>query len=283
MSGGRRAGRGVNDGVADVLPISGVRVTPRQLTGSDELYVLEHAGSAVATVVGLASRVCAADAQGSDGVANTGRAATAWPKLPAADVGALALLLRRAWLGDMIRTDSACVGPGCGERVDIAFGIGDYLGHRRPRTFRGASPAEGEPGWYVLAGAQTRFRLPTFADLLAVLDAADPQGALATRCVRPPQVPAAMARRIDRALAALAPVTAGEIGGACPVCDRELTLHFDPVTFVLAELRDDARFVYGEIAALAAATGWSERDLVAMPRARRTAYLRALARERVAI
>jgi hypothetical protein len=253
--------------VADVLPISGVPVVPRQLTGADELYVLEHPGPPVAALAGLASRVCAGDAQ--------------WSALPAAELGALALLLRRAWLGDAIRTDSSCLLPQCGERVDVAFTIEDYLGHRRPRPFRDAVPSADEPGWHVLVGTETRFRAPTVADLLAALQATDPQAALIAECVRPARVSAAAARRIDRALTALAPAAAGEISGSCPACGAELSLWFDPVTFILAELRDGARFVHSEITALAAATGWSERDLAAMPRERRVAYLRALTRERV--
>jgi hypothetical protein len=64
-----------------VLPVSGITLHIREATGADELIVLEPAGTPVATVLTLASRLA------------TGAAGQlpAWDELPAADVGAIAL------------------------------------------------------------------------------------------------------------------------------------------------------------------------------------------------
>jgi len=86
-----------------VLPVSGVTLQVREATGADELVVLESVGSPVATVVTLASRLMT-DSAGE---------IPAWDELPAADVGAIALTIRRAWLGETIITDASCPDPAC--------------------------------------------------------------------------------------------------------------------------------------------------------------------------
>jgi hypothetical protein len=86
-----------------VLPVSGLTLQVCEATGADELVVLEPAGSAVATVVTLADRLT------TDAAGRT----PAWAELPAADVGAIALTIRQAWLGERIRTDARCCNLAC--------------------------------------------------------------------------------------------------------------------------------------------------------------------------
>lgn len=233
----------------------------RETTGQDELIVLEPAGHPVTAAVRLAGRV-AVSAAGE---------AVAWDELPAADLDAIALVIRQAWLGDTIRTHGCCADPACRERMDIAFGISAYLGHHRPRPCRGVLPGR-RAGWFELAGGGALFRLPTIGDLQTAVGAPDAELCLRQRCVDPPVIPAAVARRISRAMCALAPSLGGPVTARCPACDGDVVLQFDPLTYTLAELRCAAGDLYEQVHLIASAFGWSERDILLMPRRRRARY-----------
>ena len=60
------------------------------------------------------------------------------------------------------------------------------------------------------------------------LDQADE---LARRCIEAPEVSRPLARRLDRALSALAPNLDALLGGSCPACGHEMTMRFDPLTY----------------------------------------------------
>ncbi|HMD91019.1 MAG TPA: hypothetical protein VKG80_00100 [Trebonia sp.] len=254
-----------------MLPVSGLTLRVREPTGADELVVLEPARSPVATVVTLADRV------------TTGAAGEtpAWAELPAADVGAIALTIRQAWLGERISTDTSCPGPACQERMDIEFTIPAYLAHHRPRRYSGVQAGQ-EAGWFELAGPAVSFRLPTIGDLQAAATSADPERCLRERCVRPAAVPAAVARRVSRAMTALAPSLTETITARCPACGGDDLLRFDPVAYPLAELRDAAGGLYEEVHLLASAFGWPEDTILALPRGRRIRYADLIRRQRAA-
>jgi len=254
-----------------VLPVSGVSLRVREATGADELVVLEPGRSPVATLVALASRIVTGSAGES----------LAWAELPAADVGAVALIIRQAWLGERISTDAHCPDPVCRERMDVAFSIPSYIAHHRPRRFSGLQAGH-QAGWFELSGSAVSFRLPTIDDLRVAVTSADPEQYLRERCVRPATLAAPVARRVSRAMTALAPSLTGAITARCPACGGSGTLHFDPVTYSLTELRDAAAGVYEEVHLLASAFCWSERAILALPRGRRARYAELIRRERVA-
>jgi hypothetical protein len=249
-----------------VLPVSGTAAAVREPTGADEVFVVETALAPLPALLELAGRVTSDD---------QGEALDA-ASLPATDLDAAALAIRRTWIGDTIRADTLCPAPGCGARIDVAFGIGDYLDHHRPRRPRGVTETP-DAGWFTLPRAQVRFRIPTVADLLAVSAASQPALALSGRCIEAPEVPRALARRLDHALAALAPRLDDLIGGACPACGEVVAMRFDPLGYVLAELRNAFSGVYLEVHALAAAYGWPEQAILALPRGRRRRYASAIA------
>jgi hypothetical protein len=237
---------------APVLPVSGITLHLHEPAGEDELLVLERSGPPVPTMVALAARLATrADGRAVD-----------WLGVPAVDLAAAALQVRAAWLGGTIRTEALCSAEGCGEPIDVSFGIAAYLEHHRPRPFRGAS--ESEAGWLALAGTDVSFRIPTVADVL--------DGALEC-CVRPTDLTAAEARRVDRALGALAPRLDGEVTGTCPVCGQTVDLHFEPIGYVLAELRDAAVGLFAEVHELALAYHWPEQEILALTRRRRRSYV----------
>ncbi len=252
-----------------MLPVSGVALAIREPTGEDELSVVETALAPLPAFLELSRRVARTVTGGS----------LDWTSLPATDLDAAALVIRRSWIGEMIRTDAMCPGPGCREPIDVSFGIGDYLQHHRPRRPRGVTAAPDE-GWFTLAGATVRFRIPTVADLLAVTPGDRPTETLSGRCVEAPEISRALARRLDRALSTLAPSLDDLLGGSCPACGHEVTVRFDPLAYTLAELRNAFSGIYLETHALAAAYGWPEEAILAIPRSRRRRYASIVADER---
>lgn len=251
------------------LPVSGVALALREPTGNDELFVVEHPHTPMATLLELACRV---------GMSTTGGPLD-WTALPATDLDAAALLIRRAWLGDTIHTDTTCPNAGCQERVDVSFGIADYIESHRPHRPRGVAQAP-EEGWFSLAGAATRFRIPTVADLLEVTSGGLPVQSLSVRCIDSPEMSSALARRLDRALARLAPRLDDLLGGSCPACGDQVAMRFDPLTYVLLELRSVFGGIYLETHALAAAYGWPEHEILGLSRSRRRRYASIIADER---
>ncbi|HWD08017.1 MAG TPA: hypothetical protein VHA57_02875 [Actinomycetota bacterium] len=231
----------------------------REPRGDDELFLLETPLAPAPALVALAERV----------VTVTGRPLD-WDELAAAQLGAVALGLRRAWIGDRILSEGRCPVPDCAARVDVSFSSASYLAHHRARQPRNV--AAGDGGWYQLAGTPVRFRIPSVADLLAAGDSAQPAAVLASRCLDPTELEPPAARAVNRALAALAPSMESLVGGNCPDCGAEVALRFDPVTYTLAELRDAFAGVYRETHALASAYGWPEETILRQPRSRRQRY-----------
>ena len=252
-----------------MLPVSGVALAMREPTGEDEIFVLETTLAPRPAFVELARRVACTSA---------GRPVD-WAGLPATDLDAAALMIRWSWIGGVIRTDASCPDPGCGDRIDVSFGIKDYLEHHRPRRPRSVAGMAGTD-WFTLTGATVRFRIPTVADLLAAAACDQPAEELASRCVDAPELSPALSRRLDRALSALAPNLDDLLGGSCPACGHQVTMRFDPLGYTLGELRQAFAGIHLEIHALAAAYGWAEDVILALPRSRRRRYASMVADER---
>lgn len=161
----------------------------------------------------------------------------------------------------------------------MSFGIAGYLEHHRPRRSRRVTK-EADEGWFSLDGAAVRFRIPAVADLLDATSEGVPAETLADRCIDTPEMSSALARRLDRALARLAPRLDDLIGGSCPACGHQVTMRFDPLAYTLAELRNAFSGIYLETHALAAAYGWPEQEILALPRSRRRRYASFIADER---
>ena len=254
-----------------MLPVSGVALAVREPTGEDELYVVETALAPLLALLELLRRVASTATGGP----------LDWGSFPAADLDAAALVIRRSWIGDAIRTDATCPGPGCRERIDVSFDIADYIEHHRPRRPRGVTEAPGG-GWFTLAGEAVRFRIPTVADLLAAASGDRPGEMLSGRCVEAPELSRPLARRLDRALNPLAPSLDDLLGGRCPACGHEVTMRFDPLAYTLTELRNAFSGIHLETHALASAYGWPEDAILALPRSRRRRYASIIADERLA-
>jgi hypothetical protein len=242
------------------LPVAGFSVELRLPTGADDIALLEAGSPTVAVAVTLLASVVDRD----DG------AAIDWPALAMTDIDALLLRLRRRVIGDRVSAEVLCAAPECGERADIVFSISEYLDHHPPRTRAGVTAVD-EP-WFRLDGPDVEFRLPTVSDQLAIAGVERPERALARRCIRPPEPGSAARRRAEAAMEAMAPSLASELAGTCPECGAAVTAFFDPLQFVLHELRRQAAAVYEQVWAIARLTHWPEADILALPAPRRARY-----------
>ena len=243
------------------LPISGHDVEVRLPAGADELMLLEHQGSEPEVAMALAARL-AVRATGEPLDSRT---------LTVTDLETVLLLIRRSVFGDLVHTDVRCPSTDCGARVDVDFGIRDYLAYHAARTPRGVAPAS-EDGWYQLQNRGVLFRLPSGIDQAEALRAPDPEAELARRCLRPAGIPARLRAQAQNAMAAMAPILSDAVKGRCPECGGAFDMYFDVQAFVLAELRGQAAFLYEEMHLLAGRYHWSEREILQIPSRRRAHY-----------
>jgi hypothetical protein len=251
------------------LPISGWQVTVRQPTGIEDLFLQESPGLDVAVALHLLNRL----------VQFPPVSTANWKQLSVPDYEALLLLLRRVTLGDMVRAETKCMAAGCGVTADVAFRIGDYLASQTPRMPRGVERLA-ESDTFRIAGGDAQFRLPNCGDLLALNTAQGGERELMRRCVISGEMPPRMRHRIDRAMESLGPRFSRTLQGQCPECGAKLNSFFDVEPFVLRELRDHAAAIFEDIHLLAYYYKWSESDIVALPRSRRTFYADALRGQR---
>jgi hypothetical protein len=261
------------------LPVSGLDVLFRQTTGAEDILLAEE------TTLDTRLALALVDALGqrADG------GPVPWETLPVTDLDAALLAIRRSFIGERVSSSIVC-NPvqaslskrpkngtasepmaGCKARIDIAFRIDDYLAHHAPVRPRGVSLAA-EPGWFHLDGVHATWRVPSCADQMAASGRPDAEQELARRCIRPATVPIRERRKLEAAMAKLAPSLYDYLGGCCPECAAPFRIAFDPQRYVLGEFRERAMFVYEEVHLIAARYRWSETEILALPRARRARY-----------
>ncbi|MEZ4727613.1 MAG: DUF6760 family protein [Caldilineaceae bacterium] len=212
----------------------------------------------------------------------------------------LMLKLREATFGDQVQATIHCPWSDCCKPVDIDFSLHDIVvteaAELAPTYALQLSDAAayrdetGKPHQHVV------FRLPTGADQehIAPLVLQDEQRAflcLLNRCIQSMDEapvanqecatwlsPTAQAE-IEQAMAQVSPQVDLTLSGLCPECGRAFTQPFDIQAFLLAELRTNRRQLYREVHYLAYHYHWSEREILALPRAKRRMYIEILADE----
>jgi hypothetical protein len=247
------------------LPVSGIDVALRRPGGEEHVLLCEATRGGMSLTVALLSRL----AEGGEDFC--------CGDLPVCDVELLLLELRRLMFGDVVRSTTCCPAERCGAAVDVTFRISDYVAHHAPR--RTAGVVVGGDGWMALENAPVQFRVPLASDQIAVGGRADAARLLVARCVRPAEPPARLLARVARALERLAPSLADSVCGTCPECRTEIEVYFDPQEFTFRELRAEASLIYEDIHLLASRYGWSEPEIMALPRARRMRYAELLHRD----
>jgi hypothetical protein len=259
--------------ISGILPVSGLAISLRPPTGFDDVYVLETQSDDIAVTIELANRLATPVGDKDGAFVSSGDAhAFDWSALTVTDLDVLILLIRKIVLGDKVRTDVVCPAPNCGRRVDFEMRVTEYVGHfagGRPRRVEEAQ----SPGWYRFTGTDAvTFRLPTGMDLISVGWLADADRAIAQRCIRPSNVPAAVLNRVQLAMQVLAPSLREDIQAVCSECGSVFTVAFNPQRFCLTELRYQAALVYEDVHLLARTYHWREDDILAMQQSRRARY-----------
>jgi hypothetical protein len=199
--------------------------------------------------------------------------------LPVGEVGARAVRCHLDAFGPRVDALTTCAG--CGTTLDVALSLtallpgpaasGGENGHGGPVPARTLS----------LAGGTVTVRPPTVRDLLAAAADRDPRGALVRRCAqRPGGSPVAEAdlgadglALVDEALEDLASLGLITVRSRCPDCGEQVVAVLDPAALLWQQVQGAAPALLREVATLAAAFGWDESAILALPAFRRHAYL----------
>jgi hypothetical protein len=183
------------------------------------------------------------------------------------------LLLAAAWRmasGPTIADSRTC--SACGARFDIDFDLDAVV--EQARAAMGSLPVE--DGVYVLPSG-VRFRLPTGEDERAVLGLPDDEAeaALLARCL------VAGDPRVDgpEVVAAMEQVGEGldvDLDAACAECGHPHRVRFQIQDYLLGAFTADWSGLVDDIHRLAIAYHWSLGEILALPRARRRAFVALL-------
>jgi hypothetical protein len=182
------------------------------------------------------------------------------------------LRLRVRLFGDRFDTVTTC--PSCGELIEATFDAGNL---RIDEPEVPASSTEVDD-WEVV------WRLPTSADLRAIADCPDVDAAragLVERTVldalgnsgeRDP-IPDWVLARVIEDMGRADPGAEMRFELVCPWCEHSWNALFDIAEFLWSEIDSAAQRLLEDVGTLAAAFGWSEREILAMGPARRDRYL----------
>jgi hypothetical protein len=191
------------------------------------------------------------------------------------------LLELREWaFGSAMTGTAAC--PACGAGLEL------------PVDVRQIAPGVGAPapnGTVAVGDHEIHYRLPDSRDLHDAALAGTIEGARAVlleRCVvsalcgRDPvstgELPDEVVERVEAQMADAGGACDVQLALACPDCRHEWQADFDAGVFLWGEIDQWARRMLVDVAALAAAYGWTEFEVLALGPARREAYLELAAR-----
>jgi len=188
------------------------------------------------------------------------------------------LRLREDLFGQRLDNMAEC--PDCGERVEWENRTQDFLAAAEP-------PAPATESFELQTGGCTlHFRLPTSLDIMAVIDEGGGNNAeltLLSRCVlearqaeRPcdfDDIPQEALQALGSRLGALDPLADLRMELSCPACDHEWVVAFDIAGFLCEEIDHWAGRMLRTVSELAAAFGWSEREILQISPLRRQLYL----------
>ncbi len=172
-------------------------------------------------------------------------------ELPLAERDRRLLAVRAETFGTEMEARATC--PGCGAELELTLDARRLAGS--------LAPDDGGP-----------CRPLTSRDLAAAVAAEDAAATLRARIAGPDLDPDAAAAA-DRAIADAAARAELATRLTCADCAAEWTETLDVPAFVWAEVEAAAVGILSDVADLAAAYGWAERDILAMSPARRLAYL----------
>lgn len=175
------------------------------------------------------------------------------------------LRLRQALFGHALAAHGEC--PHCGERIELQVDTRALQADTPP-----AAPT------HRVDGAGRRYRLPNTRDLIAVARMPNPETAARALyracCLDGTGENGDRGReRVERELSELAAQRCIRLDLRCAACGDRWLMEFDPGGFCWEEIEACAQTLLDDVHRLASAYGWSEREILALGDARRTAYL----------
>jgi hypothetical protein len=169
------------------------------------------------------------------------------------------------------RLDGLAACPRCETEVELSVPVAELLS-----GVGAAAPVEP----IEMNGVTVHWRLPDEADLAAVADYDDAEEAarvLVARCIVSGIAVGAVTEDLRRVLAeriaAADPYADITFAMACPECGQLWESGLDIGPFLWSALRIGASSLLREVHQLATAYGWSEAEILALPRVRRETYL----------
>jgi hypothetical protein len=200
-------------------------------------------------------------------------------RLPIGRRDLLILSLREATIGPRLAATVEC--PSCAACLELDFDVSDI----RPEPGPGVEEIELSEATFTL-----RLRLPNSFDQRAAAeqaDAATARQALFERCVIAAEragqpvaladVPEGVVGVAAERLAAADPSADLLLDATCPECRHGWSVPFDIASFFWREIDARATRLLHEVHTLAAAYGWSEREILGIGPIRRQFYLQAVA------
>jgi hypothetical protein len=212
----------------------------------------------------------------------TARPAATVDELRATGIGARdaeLLAMRRATFGETLECVATC--PSCAEALEYELDV---------TTLLAGSGAASEPFEQEVAGVRYRLRPPTADDVRRIASAAEVNRgsetvtgvaaavtALVHACVIGPPLADAHVDGIREAfeqwLVEVEPLVDSRFTLTCPACGSSFDQHLDTAAYLWSEIQEAASGLLRDVHALAAAYHWSERDILALPAARRRFYI----------
>ena len=161
-----------------------------------------------------------------------------------------------------------CTAPGCEAAMDLSLALQDFL----------AADVAERVECKLADGRNLSVAVPTGRDQLDWLGEVAPGEDDMLRRLLPQGaveegLDLADRAAIEQALVTADPLRTLEIETACPECGSDLTLPFDLEAACLARLAGLRPLLLDEVHMLASAYHWSESEIMAVPAARRAAYL----------
>jgi len=171
---------------------------------------------------------------------------------------------------------AAC--PGCRERLELSLDTREMLARSQETQEIEITRKIGE--------FSMTFRLPSSLDVLAAASQSDPAACRALileRCLlstqegdapmNSDQLPPEVAAVVVESMAEADPLADIQLDAACPACKYRWLAPFDIVSFLWTEIEAWAWRILTEVHTLAAAYGWSEREILTLSPTRRQYYL----------
>ena len=175
--------------------------------------------------------------------------------------------LRCQWFGAPLQAWTAC--PNCDEKLELELDTTVFTGNE----------SDGDPAELVRSG-NFAFHLPTSASLARAANGSDSLRAahsLAQSCLVPPGLLASWSEaelvEIGDKLAAADPFAETLMALHCPDCGVDWQVAFDMAAFLWEEIENRVRQIFVSVHTLAAAYGWTEREVLSLSPGRRAMYL----------